>query len=451
MTTTSLGYFFSSLTRSGKRCRQLIQHNVQKSRMTILPRRSLSLIGLSVPRNPVAPSKSGARKRCPWAPRLRRQTGEGQADAGGQHQGEETSAHSVGREGGNRHECPPGIKIESSRPARESAGIAVRITPHCNQNVRRGQLCARKVRATIFPKRRASSLASQKRRRLPMMFLQRTLNPLVIGECRGCRGDRRGAERPDGGGDAGAARLGRAGSGSAARPGGAVYSEELTLPGYLHDVGAAFFPFADDSPAFRSLDLAGAGLRWGNAAARAVIPRRTARRRPSPAMWRKRCVRSAPMVRPGGAWPSGSAAWATVWRRRCWRPCLPSVRPGGWGSAICCGSGGAGCSALAASPDGIFRPRRRGVSCRGWPCTPTLARMISPGPAWDGAGPAGGGQRLPRAAWAGRGRSPTPCFAVWKRPAASPPGTRVERVLVRQGRAAAVRPSKARRSPCGAP
>jgi phytoene dehydrogenase-like protein len=46
------------------------------------------------------------------------------------------------------------------------------------------------------------------------------------------------------------------------RPGGAVYSEEATLPGYLHDVGAAFFPFAEHSPAFRSLDLPGAGLRW---------------------------------------------------------------------------------------------------------------------------------------------------------------------------------------------
>src|SRR5215471_15973099 len=50
-----------------------------------------------------------------------------------------------------------------------------------------------------------------------------------------------------------------------ARPGGALYSEELTRPGYLHDVGAAFFPFADHSPAFRALDLAGAGLRWANA------------------------------------------------------------------------------------------------------------------------------------------------------------------------------------------
>jgi phytoene dehydrogenase-like protein len=48
------------------------------------------------------------------------------------------------------------------------------------------------------------------------------------------------------------------------RPGGAVYSEEFTLPGYLHDVGAAFFPFAE-SPAFRSLDLPGAGLEWRTA------------------------------------------------------------------------------------------------------------------------------------------------------------------------------------------
>jgi phytoene dehydrogenase-like protein len=49
------------------------------------------------------------------------------------------------------------------------------------------------------------------------------------------------------------------------RPGGALYSLELTLPGFLHDVGAAFFPFADDSPAFRHLDLAGTDLEWCNA------------------------------------------------------------------------------------------------------------------------------------------------------------------------------------------
>jgi phytoene dehydrogenase-like protein len=49
------------------------------------------------------------------------------------------------------------------------------------------------------------------------------------------------------------------------RPGGALYSEEMTLPGFVHDVGAAFFPFSEHSPAFRSLDLPGVGLEWRNA------------------------------------------------------------------------------------------------------------------------------------------------------------------------------------------
>lgn len=46
------------------------------------------------------------------------------------------------------------------------------------------------------------------------------------------------------------------------RPGGALYSLETTLPGFIHDVGAAFFPFARHSPALRCLDLEGAGLQW---------------------------------------------------------------------------------------------------------------------------------------------------------------------------------------------
>src|SRR5262245_61527891 len=55
-------------------------------------------------------------------------------------------------------------------------------------------------------------------------------------------------------------------------PGGACWSEELTLPGYLHDIGAAFFPFSAYSPAFRNLDLAGAGLRMVNAAHESCHP-----------------------------------------------------------------------------------------------------------------------------------------------------------------------------------
>ncbi|MFO0591943.1 MAG: NAD(P)/FAD-dependent oxidoreductase [Polyangiaceae bacterium] len=49
------------------------------------------------------------------------------------------------------------------------------------------------------------------------------------------------------------------------RPGGAVGTREFTLPGFLHDVGAAFFPFGQVSPALVPLDLEGAGLVWRHA------------------------------------------------------------------------------------------------------------------------------------------------------------------------------------------
>lgn len=48
-------------------------------------------------------------------------------------------------------------------------------------------------------------------------------------------------------------------------PGGAVRSKELTLPGFTHDMGAAFFPFGQTSPALLPLDLPGAGLVWRHA------------------------------------------------------------------------------------------------------------------------------------------------------------------------------------------
>ncbi|HYJ08729.1 MAG TPA: NAD(P)/FAD-dependent oxidoreductase [Polyangiaceae bacterium] len=49
------------------------------------------------------------------------------------------------------------------------------------------------------------------------------------------------------------------------RPGGALGSEEATRPGFVHDVGAGFFPFGRSSPAFRALDLDAAGVTWLNA------------------------------------------------------------------------------------------------------------------------------------------------------------------------------------------
>ena len=46
------------------------------------------------------------------------------------------------------------------------------------------------------------------------------------------------------------------------RPGGALGSEEATRPGFVHDVGAAFFPFGKTSPAFAELDLSPQGVEW---------------------------------------------------------------------------------------------------------------------------------------------------------------------------------------------
>lgn len=56
------------------------------------------------------------------------------------------------------------------------------------------------------------------------------------------------------------------------RAGGAVGSEEATRPGFVHDVGAAFFPWGTLSPAFRSLPLAEHGLRWRRAPVESCHP-----------------------------------------------------------------------------------------------------------------------------------------------------------------------------------
>jgi phytoene dehydrogenase-like protein len=56
------------------------------------------------------------------------------------------------------------------------------------------------------------------------------------------------------------------------RAGGAVGSETATRPGFVHDVGAAFFPWAALSPAFRSLPLAEHGLRWRRASFESCHP-----------------------------------------------------------------------------------------------------------------------------------------------------------------------------------
>ena len=49
---------------------------------------------------------------------------------------------------------------------------------------------------------------------------------------------------------------------AASTPGGAVRSDELTLPGFAHDVCSAVYPLGVSSPLFRRLPLAQHGLEW---------------------------------------------------------------------------------------------------------------------------------------------------------------------------------------------
>lgn len=52
---------------------------------------------------------------------------------------------------------------------------------------------------------------------------------------------------------------------SSSTAGGAAQTHELTRPGYFHDIGAGFFPFGPVSPAFLPLALEEVGLIWRNA------------------------------------------------------------------------------------------------------------------------------------------------------------------------------------------
>lgn len=66
---------------------------------------------------------------------------------------------------------------------------------------------------------------------------------------------------------------------SAERPGGGTRSEELTLPGFVHDVCSAIHPLGIASPALRELDLTAGGVRWIHPdlpLAHAVAPGRSA-------------------------------------------------------------------------------------------------------------------------------------------------------------------------------
>ena len=75
---------------------------------------------------------------------------------------------------------------------------------------------------------------------------------------------------------------------AAERPGGAVATEELTLPGFRHDTFSSVYPAGAASPVFARLPLQRHGLRWIHPAG---LPRAPAPRRHAP--WRSTATSSA--------------------------------------------------------------------------------------------------------------------------------------------------------------
>jgi phytoene dehydrogenase-like protein len=235
------------------------------------------------------------------------------------------------------------------------------------------------------------------------------------------------------------------------RPGGAVYSEEMTLPGYLHDVGAAFFTFAAVSPAFRELGLPDCGLRWRHA--------RWESSHPAPDGSCASISRD-PHLADCSFGPTDGPAWSRLatWARdmgellpEALLAPLPALGPAlrlGFVNAIAFGLAG------LQTPAGWARRHFRTEAARR--VVPALALHVDLGP--DDF--AGAGLGLTLALLASQTGFPVPVGgaravteAIWRRFEAAGGKmrlrTHVDRVLVRQGRAVAVRTSAGEEIPAG--
>jgi phytoene dehydrogenase-like protein len=232
------------------------------------------------------------------------------------------------------------------------------------------------------------------------------------------------------------------------RPGGALYSLESTLPGHVHDVGAAFFPFAEASPAFRALDLAGTGLRWCAA--------RYESAHPAPDGSCVSIARDAELAR--ASFGADGDAWDRLdrWQRqmgsRLAETLLAPLPP--LGPAWRLGVGNLVRLALAglSTPAGFARRQFRSEAARR--VVPALALHVDLGPHdFSGAGlglvlallAAGSGFRVP----AGGARAITEALLRRLREAGGTVqlGTHVDAILVRGRRAVAVRTGRGEEIP----
>ena len=140
-------------------------------------------------------------------------------------------------------------------------------------------------------------------------------------------------------------------------------------------MGAAFFPFADDSPAFRDLDLTGAGLRWVNA------PRESCHPAPdgsSVAISRDPEQSAISFGADGPAWRR-LALWRRAMGDRLTAALLGPLP--GFGAALRSGSVSPGLAdARGAGDDGEFRPPSFQDRGRRSAFVPALALHVDLGP-----------------------------------------------------------------------
>ena len=123
-------------------------------------------------------------------------------------------------------------------------------------------------------------------------------------------------------------------------PGGAVRTEELTLPGFRHDTFSSVYPAAVASPVFARMPLERHGLRWVHPAACYAHPLPDgARRRALPRRRRDGGERSTPSRRRRRALARVRRAATRALRRACARTMLSGFPPVGGPLQLLAGAG----------------------------------------------------------------------------------------------------------------
>jgi hypothetical protein len=110
-------------------------------------------------------------------------------------------------------------------------------------------------------------------------------------------------------------------------PGGAVRTEELTLPGFRNDTYSAVYPATAASPVFAAMPLHRHGLEWVHPAACVAHTLTPDSPRCSTATWRPPPRRSTTCTRATGSAGRASCSPSSTPGTACGRRCSPASRP----------------------------------------------------------------------------------------------------------------------------